>query len=321
MISGCVTLISKMTNQKNTYLIKSCGCSCSHHISNLSYTRMLYFLTFLVIILPGIQSIPMNEPIVKISSILIADNGPEFKDLSPKMDTYERRHLSVAPSMPNYCGSDYIYIDGLCLPKARKIYEECRNQEQCIVQDSECINGMCQCAQPYFMESRNRDRCHRIPNAALEIYKITMIFASSCLTLIILIFLACICRKSFCNRSNSSSTSPQLRNGHSSHPNAGPSASINSNLYPIREISEKPPSYDETMKEQQEQLRSANLQNETNAPPLPPPPEYQSVIKSLGPQLALPIPNLIRSTATSPGHGRSQSESLGHNNAAFQPES
>ena len=75
------------------------------------------------------------------------------------------------------------------------------------------------------------------------------------------------------------------------------------------------------MKQQQEQLRSANQQNEANAPPLPPPPEYQSVIKSLGSQLALPTPNLTKSTNTSLGHGRSQSETLGHNNAAFQPES
>jgi len=145
-----------------------------------------------------------------------------------------------------------------------------------------------------------------------------MVFASSCLTLIILVFLACICRKSLCNRGNNNLSPSTLRSGHSGHPNAGPSASINSNLYTIQEVCEKPPSYDETMKQQQEQLQTPN---EANAPPLPPPPEYQSVIKSLGQPLTLPTSNLTRSICSSPGLGRSQSERLGHNNAAFQPES
>lgn len=75
----------------------------------------------------------------------------------------------------------------------------------------------------------------------MQVYKITMIFASTCLALVLLIFLACILKKSYCP--NQVPIDPVLPDIFTVYNDGiGNGTSI-----PYAPPFEKPPSYDETV--------------------------------------------------------------------------
>ena len=82
---------------------------------------------------------------------------------------------------------------------------------------------------------------------ALEIYKITMIFASCLLAMVLIAFLYCILKKSFCSpRSHASRVPPDIMTlfAESANDSGGP--------FNIQPPFEKPPTYDESQNQMRE---------------------------------------------------------------------
>lgn len=91
--------------------------------------------------------------------------------------------------------------------RVAKLFDKCSFDEQCSSNagHSECQPNLasgvklCACMKGYrFSGGQCLVDYSNDSKRALEIYKITMIFASSCLAIILLIFLACILKKSYC---------------------------------------------------------------------------------------------------------------------------
>uniref|UniRef100_T1KMP4 EB domain-containing protein n=1 Tax=Tetranychus urticae TaxID=32264 RepID=T1KMP4_TETUR len=207
-------------------------------------------------------------------------NTKNFNDtieaFSPSMDYYP-------PWCPECCDEDEVYSKSLkkCLEKSF-IMDECISSEQCVVPQSTCHFNVCRCTD-YYYES-GRYKCIPIHNTAIEIYKITMIFASSCLALILLIFLACILRKSYCpaDSTHQATGRSTMNDLFTIYPGtSGSPSDLFGNLTPA----EKPPSYSETM-------RMINQEIGT------PPPAYHNIFYTEASSTETTLPHQILASLT-----------------------
>lgn len=105
--------------------------------------------------------------------------------------------------------------------------------------------------------------------SALQIYKITMIFASACLAVILLIFLSCIIRKSYCPSPGTPSVHPlddSMPNLFTIFPDLG-GPICDQPPFNVRPPFEKPPTYDESQQAIRAELGT-------------PPPAYSPVLRT-----------------------------------------
>lgn len=142
------------------------------------------------------------------------------------------------------------------------LVQSCVYGEQCQagVAFSQCKNNWCTCLANYRINYKTGQCIHVASSSdsrsALQIYKITMIFASACLAVILLIFLTCILRKSYCPSDPGFAVHPiddSLPNLFTIFPDlAGPVC--DQPPFNVRPPFEKPPTYDESQRATRAQL-------------------------------------------------------------------